>query len=402
MNILFLSAFSILNIQDRNIYCDLFRHFRSEGHTIFIATPVERREKIKTQLYVSEGVHILRIKTPNLQKTSKVEKGLGQLLLPYLFENKIKKYYGNIRFDIILYSTPPITFTRLIQKLKRRNLAKSYLLLKDIFPQNAVDLGFFSKKSLFYWYFRRQEKKLYQVSDFIGCMSPANVEYVLKHNHLNGKLVEVCPNSIEPSNEIIPEEEKNAIRKKYKLPEDSLIFIYGGNLGKPQGLDFLLEVIKESKELKNVFYIIVGSGTEYSLINDWFTQNQPKNAILIKGLPKKDFDLLLQASDIGMIFLDIRFSIPNFPSRLLSYMEFSKPVIAATDCNTDIGKIIEENGFGYWCESGDIKKFMCNVSLLASDRNNMLLMGERANNYLHENFLVRHSYQAIIKHFECV
>jgi len=37
-----------------------------------------------------------------------------------------------------------------------------------------------------------------------------------------------------------------------------------------------------------------------------------------------------------MIFLDYRFQIPNFPSRLLSYMAAGMPVIVATDPNTDM------------------------------------------------------------------
>jgi aspartate 1-decarboxylase len=54
-------------------------------------------------------------------------------------------------------------------------------MLKDIFPQNAVDLGMIKTtgiKSLLYKYFRRKEKGLYFISDRIGCMSQANVDYV--------------------------------------------------------------------------------------------------------------------------------------------------------------------------------------------------------------------------------
>ena len=50
-------------------------------------------------------------------------------------------------------------------------------------------------KSILYHYFRKKEKKLYQISDYIGCMSKANVEYILKHNpEIKQERVEVCPN----------------------------------------------------------------------------------------------------------------------------------------------------------------------------------------------------------------
>ena len=55
----------------------------------------------------------------------------------------------------------------------------------------------FSKRSLIYRLFRKKEKDLYQISDFIGCMSPANVDYVLTHNpEIKADRVEICPNSI--------------------------------------------------------------------------------------------------------------------------------------------------------------------------------------------------------------
>ena len=86
---------------------------------------------------------------------------------------------------MILYSTPPITFCGVVEYFQKRDNAKTYLMLKDIFPQNAVDLGMMKTtgaKGLIYKYFRKQEKKLYAISDRIGCMSQANVEYVLKDN----------------------------------------------------------------------------------------------------------------------------------------------------------------------------------------------------------------------------
>ena len=60
--------------------------------------------------------------------------------------------------------------------------------------------------------------------------------------------------------------------------------------------------------------------------------------------------VLANSCDVGLIFLDKRFTIPNFPSRLLSYMQASMPVLAATDVNTDIGKVIEEGESDIGCE----------------------------------------------------
>ena len=406
MNLIFLTLYRIDNIENRSIYHDLMRKFRDEGHQVYIVTPCERRLGLETSLVENNGVHILNVKTLNVQKTNIVEKGIGTLLIERQYKAAIKKYLGNIKFDLITYSTPPITFTNVVNFLKKRNpQAITYLQLKDIFPQNAVDIGMFDEKSVFNWYFRSKEKSLYKASDYIGCMSPANVKFVLDHNpEIDAKRVEVAPNSIELKEErqelSDPGQRKAAnyfIRKKYDLPTDKPIFIYGGNLGKPQGIDYLVRCLEANKNRIDSYFVVVGSGTDYNLISEWYGMNKDKNVKLMSSLPKDDYDLLVRSCDVGLIFLDHRFTIPNYPSRLLSYLEYKMPVICATDVNTDIGKIAEEKGYGYWCESVKPEDFTALVDkMLASDRK---AMGENGYQFLKENYLVEHTYNAIMNHF---
>lgn len=169
MNVVFLTMARIVDIKSAGIYTDLLRKFRDDGHVVYIVTPFERKFKKRSAMEFCDGVYILGVKTLNLQKTNAVEKGIGQLLLEYQYENAIKRYLSNVTFDLILYSTPPITFNRVIEKLKTKNeKAISYLLLKDIFPQNAVDLGMISNKSLIYRLFRSKEKNCMRYLIILG------------------------------------------------------------------------------------------------------------------------------------------------------------------------------------------------------------------------------------------
>lgn len=273
MNVIFITLSNINSIKERGIYADLMRKFRDEGHLVHIISPIERRFGKDTHVIDTDGVKILKVKTLNIQKTNVVEKGIGTLLIEKQYQSAIKNHLGNVRFNLILYSTPPITFTNVVRYMKKRNpQAISYLLLKDIFPQNAVDIGMFSEKSVFNWYFRRKEISLYKNSDYIGCMSPANVEYLLKHNSFVDKnRAEVAPNAhelIERKMEDGQEEaERYYIRKKYDLPTDKPIFIYGGNLGKPQGIDYLIKCLDANKERQDCYFVLVGNGTEYNKLD---------------------------------------------------------------------------------------------------------------------------------------
>ena len=156
----------------------------------------------------------------------------------------------------------------------------------------------------------------------------------------------------------------------------------------PQGIDFLLKVVEANERNVSSYIIIVGSGTEYPKIAKWFEENTPRNAKLIAGLPKNEYDQLIRACHVGLIFLDPRFTIPNFPSRLLSYLENSMPVLLATDKNTDMGSIAEQECFGLWSESGDLPRFLENMSIFTSDREKIKIMGKNGKRFLLENYTV--------------
>ena len=404
MNLLFLTISTVVNhIQSNGIYNDLMRKFRDEGHEVYIIYPNERKYGLPTALKEEEGIHSLAVRTLNVQKTTVIEKGIGQLLLESQFKSALKKYFGGVKFDLILYSTPPITFNSVIKYAKKRSGGKAltYLLLKDIFPQNAVDLGMMTKsglKGILYRMFRKKEEELYRITDYIGCMSPANVEYVLKHNpSVDRAKVEVAPNSYD-----VPAAydavDKESIRKKYNLPTGRPVFLYGGNMGKPQGIPFLVECMKAVKDRKDCHFLLVGDGTEYTKLESFVAENQPKSISVFRRLPKADYDALAAACDVGLIFLDYRFSIPNYPSRLLPYLIGKKPILAATDPNCDTGLIAEANGYGFYCPSNSVEEFVKAVDkILASD---IKQMGENGYQFFLNNYTTEHTYNAIINHLK--
>lgn len=403
MNILFLTIGDFDSIETRSIYSDLLRCFRNHGHNVYVIAPYEKRTGKKTELIEENGAHILHIETGDVTGASNlIRKGIAQISVEPIFINGIKRYFSNVKFDLILYSTPPITFAKVVEYVKKRDNARTYLLLKDIFPQNAVDLGMMTTtgpKGLIYKFFRAKERKLYAVSDRIGCMSQANVDYVLKHNpEIDPGKVEICPNCVEVVDRSVDEETRRTIRAKYGIPLDKKVFIYGGNLGKPQGIPFLIECLKTQEKNEEAFFLIVGDGTEFGKLEAYFNEAQPTNMKLMKRLPKDDYDKMVGACDVGMIFLDHRFTIPNFPSRLLSYMQAQIPVLAVTDPNTDIGKVIVDGGFGWWCESDDVEGFHNTVEKMQNA--DLIAMGKKGWELLLCEYTTEKAYRIIIQHFE--
>lgn len=397
MKILFITIGGFSDLNGQGIYSDLMREFLKNQHSVYIAC-ANQNSSDGTYIDREFGIDILRVSTGKLTKTNIIKKGISTLLVESQFKNAIKKHFKDIKFDLVIYTTPPITFCSAVKFVKKRDNAVTYLLLKDIFPQNAVDLGMMTKngiKSIVYKMFRRKEKKLYQISDYIGCMSQANVDYVLRHNSfIAPERVHINPNSIEVLTSVQTAEEKSKIRQKYNIPQDAKVFVYGGSLGRPQDIPFVIKCLKENANKDDRFFVICGKGTEYSKLKAYVDADNPKNVLLLNGLPKAEYEEFIRAFDVGLIFLDHRFEIPNFPSRLLSYMQNSMPVLACTDVNTDIGKVITEGGFGWWCESNSVDDFTavvdsaCNAALKE--------MGKKAKDYLLDNYTSEKSYETII------
>ena len=398
MNILFLTIADIKEIETSSLYKDLLRKFVREDHNMYVVSPAERRTHEKTHVLESMGAKILKVRTLNITRTNVLEKGVATILIESQYYKAVNHYWGDIKFDLILYSTPPITFNKVISKIKEKYGAKSYLLLKDIFPQNAVDMGMLKKDGIMFNFFRKKEKKLYALSDYIGCMSPANVKFVLQHNpKVDVSKVEICPNSIDIKANTI-QTDKKAVRKEFGLPFDDTIFVYGGNLGKPQGIGFLLDVLKSNNNRKGIYFLIVGRGTEYNKINNWIIESKTTNVKLLPFVPKEKYNHLISAGDIGLVFLDKHFTIPNFPTRIMGYLLHRMPILSATDVHTDVGKLMELNGCGFWVESGDLNGYNEKIEYLMNKKDQIFQMGENGYKYLLSNYEVSVTYNAIMAH----
>jgi glycosyltransferase involved in cell wall biosynthesis len=399
MNVLFITIGELSDLDENVMYPDLLRCFRDNGHHVCVVCQRERRYGLPTEKTKEYGIEVLRVKTGNITKTNFIEKGISTLLIGRRFKKAVRRFYKAVGFELILYSTPPITVANTVKYLKKRHNAFTYLMLKDIFPQNALDLGILKRtgwKGLAAKYFKQKEKKLYRVSDFIGCMSPANAEFLRKkHAYLEEGKIGLCPNTINPA--ACACADKRTLRELFLLPQDKLIFVCGGNFGKPQDVDFILKVIKSNEKKPDRHFVMCGSGTDFHKISEYSENTDAGHITVIDALKPDEYQQLLEACDVGLIFLDHRFTIPNFPSRLLDYLNHSLPILAATDKNTDIGRIITDGCFGWWCESGDEDGYNRLLEEICSDPEQAALTGRNGRIFLEENYDTRKAYEGIMK-----
>lgn len=388
MRVLFLMiSYPDLN-KNTNMYTDLAQEFVLNGHEVFVAVS---NGPYKTSLNIEGGVNVLRVRTLELFNTSFIKKGLANILLGYQVTTGIKKYWRDIPIDTVIVSTPPITYLSTITAIKKFFKVKIYLILRDIFPQNARDLGIIKSRILF-GFFRKKEKQLYSTSDYIGCMSKKNITYVESHNpEISIEKLHLLPNWKNVEEYIQPDLK---IKNQYGL-DNNFIAIYGGNFGKPQQLEFVLELAEKVRYLKDVVFLFIGSGTEKQKIAEKVAKREVKNVIIMDPLPRNKYLELVKVCDIGLVNLSNRFTIPNVPSRTLSYWEAKLPVLAAIDKNTDFCTILEQSASGLWSISGDMDTYIQNFEKLYFNSVLRSNMGNNGYKYLKENCTTSHAYSII-------
>ncbi len=408
MDILYLTM-SMPDLKAPGIYSDLINELLERGHKVTIALVTGRKNLKRSDTVSYQGTELIRVRVGELFKVNFLIKGINTLKIEPCMRHAIWKFIRNEHYDLVIYATPPVTFASVIKYCKKRFGCKAFLMLKDIFPQNAVDIGLFKENGPLHRFFKRKEQKLYELSDMIGCMSKGNLEYIRAHHpEIEEDRLILFPNTVKvqpfenASEETYAPDVRNLVTEAdhadeaETLQEKKVRFVFGGNLGKPQAVDFLIRAVSSPRmqDCKQAEFLFVGEGSEQEKVQKAFMDSP--NARFIKFLPPREYDRLMADCDVGIISLDVRFTIPNYPSRMLGYMAAAKPMLACTDRSTDVKELLtEEADCGLWCASDDVDAFCENVERLCADEALRRRLGGNGRRYLEQYFDVRRSAELI-------
>lgn len=398
-NILFIFSRHSENPNDSTLTKDISDEFYKQGHNIKVVTMLEKKYKKETQLKFENGYPVLRVKTGNyFDSVGKLEKGITALTMPRSLEKEIKKYFKNENIDLIYTHTPFMSNAKLIKNLKKYFKCKACLYLWDIFPQNAKDLNLLNNKIILK-YFEIQEQKMYEVFDYIGCMSDGNLEY-MKVRDKNIKLDKyfILKNWAQIKEQLIFD--KNLIREKYGYSIDDFIAIFGGNMGKPQKLENILELAKKSLEDKNIKFLFIGKGTERKRLENKVKNEKISNVKFLDYIPREDYELVTASCDIGLVSLDERFTVPNFPSKTTDYFKLELPILASLDSCAikDYGKFLQnEIKGGLFSLAGNIDELYSQLLKLKDNSELKIELGKNGREYYENELGVNKAYETIMK-----
>jgi len=388
----------MLNLSDLNdpsgMYSDLITEFIKNGHEVYpVASATNAAHSF---LSCEKNINVLRVKTFPLLNINPISKGIANVLLPFQYKRSINKFLKNVNPELIIMPTPPVTLVGVVKELKKQYGSRFYLILRDIFPANAVDLGLIKKSGILHWFFRKQERDLYRLADTIGCMSKGNIDYLKIHNpDLNESKLHVLMNFQKPT------DDDSLFYVNFRslfCLENKFIVLFGGNMGIPQKIENVLALAQKCLVFKDVVFLLVGDGTQRRRIEKLANKYAVPNIIFKDSLSRKEYLILAGHCDVGLISLNEKFTIPNFPSKTMSYFDAGLPVLASVDNATDYGSILEKSGAGLISEAGDIDSFFANFCTLYNSPELRKKMGKNGREFLNEYMTVEVAYRTIMNH----
>lgn len=215
---------------------DLSQEFVRQGHEPTVLIPSSDLEK-PWVLEEMKGVQVLRLKAPRTKDIGYVRRTINELFLPFMMLRNLRKSpLADVYWDGVVWYSPTIFLGPIANALKKASACRSYLIIRDIFPEWAVDMGLLGR-GLPYRFFKAVERYQYTVADVIGVQTLANAPYFNHWAKQDGRRVEVLQNWLADTPNV-----GSSISVANGSLSGRTIFVYAGNMGIAQGMDVLIDL----------------------------------------------------------------------------------------------------------------------------------------------------------------
>lgn len=377
---------------------ELALQFIEEGNQVTVLTPGAPKKQYP-KLDAIKNLTIHRFYTGKIKNTSKLKRALNESLLSFRMYLNFYSKLKNNKHDLIVYYSPTIFFGPFVSKLKKKWGCPSYLILRDFFPQWAVDQNMLKEQSIITKYFRFFEHINYKSANYIAVQSPNN----LKLLSTNIKVVKKLKVLYNWTNDFNEESFFTKVEPKYKpllKIEDKVVFFYGGNIGKAQDMMNLVRLAKNMIPYENAHFVFVGLGDEVEMVKKAILDYNLTNVSYLGSVNQVEYNQMLSEFDIGLFSLHKLHSSHNFPGKLLGYMANNMPILGSVNPNNDLQTIVETGNAGLIAINGE-DEILINYALkLLNNRSFRLKTGKNAYQLLKAKFSAENATQQIINHIK--
>jgi len=372
---------------------DLSREFSRQGHSLTVLLPASDQQE-PWLLEEIDGAQVMRLKAPRTKDIGYVRRTLGEFVMPFAMLRQLRKSpLANERWDGVIWYAPSIFHGPLAGALKKNSSCKGYLIIRDIFPEWAVDMGLMGR-GLPYRFFDAVARYQYSVADVIGVQTPGNKGYFDRWRERSGRKLEVLQNWLDK-----PAQARCSIRVNETALAGRKVFVYAGNMGVAQGMGILLELAEKLRARSDVGFLFVGRGSDAARLKATAQDRKLDNVVFFDEIhPDEIPDLYAQCS-AGIVALDPRHKSHNIPGKFLTYMQSGLPVLANVNMGNDLAQMIKDNRVGQVCDSHQVDELSQLADKLLSQIVADTGLPERCRRLFEREFAVERTVQQIVAAF---
>ena len=327
---------------------------------------------------IHEDVEIFRVWGTTWDKNVLAFRLINMLTLgASIFFKALFKFQTNE--DILVVSAPPSLpfITALAAKIRRANYT---LVIQDKYPETLIAVGKTNENAISVKILHQCNRWLYTAAKKIIVVGRDMRELV--ETQLNQSGVEKTPLVVIQNWASLEEVEptpraENQILQDYDLLE-KFVFLYAGNMGHPQDLESIVYCAEKLKTDERFHFLFLGSGVKRKWLEREVEEKGLKNVTLLSSRPRNEQRIFLNACDVGLVPLVRKMRGVAMPSRTYNLLAAGKPILALTEENSEIARVIEEDKVGWWVPPGEPEKLLKAIYQIYESRQIIPEMAKRA------------------------
>jgi glycosyltransferase involved in cell wall biosynthesis len=369
---------------------DLSREFVRQGHELTVLLP-DAVINTPWALEKFDGVQVLRLRAPRTKNIGYVRRTLGELLMPFVMMYQLRKSaFADAKWDGVVWYSPSIFHAPLVSRLKRMSGCKAYLIIRDIFPEWAVDMGLM-RRGLLYRFFDVVARYQYFVADVIGVQTPSNLGYFADWLHKPLRKLEVLNNWLgKPAQSPCP------IQVSQTALAGRKVFVYAGNMGVAQGMDILLDLAARLLPRQDVGFLFVGRGSDAQRLRQAAKTRCLSNVVFFDEIHPDEIPGLYAQCHAGIVALDSRHKSHNIPGKFLTYMQSGMSVLANINAGNDLAQMIRDEAVGQVCETNQVNDLLQLTEKLLHQIETDSTLSARCRTLFKQEFTVENTVKKIV------
>jgi putative colanic acid biosynthesis glycosyltransferase WcaI len=248
------------------------------------------------------------------------------------------------------------------------------LWLHDLLPDGATATGLVDDGGTVIKLARRLERAAYRTADRIVVLSRAFTDNLVSKEVPVEKIDLIYdPATRRPKSITAPHAGSRALR-----------LLSMGNIGHSQGLTALVRAFEARPDLvQEALLVITGTGVA---ADEARAEIRSERVRMLGLVDDEDLEEELRYADIGFVSQHYEGSEFNIPSKLMNFMAYGLPVLAAVNPGGEVARIVRDSGAGWVVDSSDPDAFPGEVARLRDAGDEVRARAARARAYAEEHF----------------